>query len=575
MAKLVFPRRGWAELRAATNHQLHPQADLLRLGSIPGVVVWASGLGAEFHWTTWKLEPVLRLIEMNGCDPDELFERLSLIRSMSRDALSGNPAAASLKPWQVEASNKALCESVLLLADDMGLGKTRAAAVAAHISTLESGRPVVIVGPAYAREVWRSELEKTGLLTAPTDWCALKTRDFDDPSYSATARWIYCHYDIAQAWGTHFTSRPHHLRPGAVIIDEAHWVKEHKAGRSQGAALIAAVASMRILLTGTPIENRPSELWHLLTILCGKGSFGTFTQFRERYCGAYRGHFGWVDREPTHIDELRQRIAPIYLRRTVEDIGPNLLPPLSRQSIVTTLTDAQREKHDAIAHSVPLEELVQALVQGRAGEQTIKLIDRLRKVTSQAKLSTTKKFVVELLEQGRSVVVFCWMRETVQNLVETFTRSEFRLLTEGVYRVDGNMPQKEREAAVAGFQFGGHTSGMPAVLVATYGTLREGVTLTRADNVVLHDMDWKTSVILQAEKRVHRMTQDRPCTSSWMLAENSIDTMFAKVLSMKADYIEKTLGITASTEAVDEVGLREIAPSFDPAEWARNQFGRM
>ena len=105
------------------------------------------------------------------------------------------------------------------------------------------------------------------------------------------------------------------------------------------------------------------------------------------------------------------------------------------------------------------------------------------------------------------------------------------------------------------------------LLAATYGALGVGVTLTAARHVVLHDLDWTFAAILQAEKRVHRLSQTRPVTSAWVLAEDSIDTVIARVLLRKASHLAQTLGQTEGLDAVAEVNLREIAgrtaESFD------------
>ena len=317
-----------------------------------------------------------------------------------------------------------------------------------------------------------------------------------------------------------------------------------------------------MLLTGTPIDNRPAELWQLLTVLCGKGSFGTYYSFRRRYCGAVVGSFGLEDRAPSNVDELRERIGSLYLRRTANDIDASIMPALSRQRIEMSLSEKDREKHDTLVHSVPLDELLNAVLEGRAGKSTFDILMRLRKVTSAAKRKTTIAHVQDLLEQGESVVVFAWQKSTAAALAKKLSR---------LPPITGDMPQKQRDFWIECFQ----TGNEPEALVATYGALAEGVTLTRAARVVLHDLDYKTSTILQAERRVARIGQTRPCVASWVVADNSIDTIFARLLVSKVGAIQKTLGIDEPAEAVEGVGLREVSREFEAAEWAREALGKM
>jgi SNF2 family DNA or RNA helicase len=130
------------------------------------------------------------------------------------------------------------------------------------------------------------------------------------------------------------------------------------------------------------------------------------------------------------------------------------------------------------------------------------------------------------------------------------------------------MAQKDRDNSVRDFQENG------GLLVATYGALAEGVTLTAARAIVLHDLDWKMSTILQAEARIHRLGQTRGCMSTWMIAEDSIDVILARALLRKAEVIEQTLGIDAPAKAVDELELSTIAGYTEMEAWARDVLER-
>jgi SNF2 family DNA or RNA helicase len=103
------------------------------------------------------------------------------------------------------------------------------------------------------------------------------------------------------------------------------------------------------------------------------------------------------------------------------------------------------------------------------------------------------------------------------------------------------------------FQEGG------GVIVATYGSLGMGVTLTRARAAVLHDMPWTFAAALQAEKRVHRIGSKQSVHTYWMLAEESVDTLVARVLLAKAARIAETLDVGDAAKAATDVGLADVA----------------
>jgi hypothetical protein len=96
------------------------------------------------------------------------------------------------------------------------------------------------------------------------------------------------------------------------------------------------------------------------------------------------------------------------------------------------------------------------------------------------------------------------------------------------------------------------------VLVATLGSLRESVTLHTARIVVMHDWHWVLTHMLQGEARVWRTGQRRACQSVWMMAENSIDTILARVLYAKAGAMQ-SVGIDKGREALEELGVGQLA----------------
>jgi hypothetical protein len=145
------------------------------------------------------------------------------------------------------------------------------------------------------------------------------------------------------------------------------------------------------------------------------------------------------------------------------------------------------------------------------------------------------------------VVVFVWERATVEQLARSGPYEH-----DHVFTVHGGYSQDARDASVREFQkYGG-------VLISTLDALKEGVTLTKARHVLLHDLSWVPSDILQAEARVYRIGQDKPVQSTWMVCPDSIDVLFAATLAGKADAISEMMGITAAQDAAEELGLEEF-----------------
>lgn len=563
--KLHYPHPGWGEARWDAHEDVHVDVALAvrALAELPGVRYyvgpeWTSLEVPRNAWSTraWSL--------LTSTDwPPAVASRLQSVeypsaRKAAARAFVETHLWAPKQPLyahQTEAARFLVANQGGLCADQMGLGKTRTAIVAAQSLAADFGseRPRVVIAPGYTRDVWRRELLATGAIKKPEQMSAAFTRDPTGEDFDWDAPWWFIHYDIAWWWRGYMALR---RRPVVAILDEIHWIKNGRAQRSKGAAAIAGAASARIGLTGTPISNRPAELWWPLTVIDGSGTWGSPKDFRERYCGAVHDGYGLHDTGPTNVDELGIRLSDRYIRRTIDSAGVTL-PPLTRTTHLVPLSSKDLAKHEGLVTEIGYEKLLEAITRGSAGKDTLARITRLRKLVSTAKLDATVQLATDMLEQGESVVVFTWQKKTAERII--------RKLPEGTgVAVHGDFPQDARDRHVQNFQdYGG-------ALVATLGALREGVTLTAARHLILHDLDWVPANILQAEARVYRIGQERPSQVTWMLAEQSIDVMLARVLVEKSRVMAETLGIDAAQEAVLELDLPAfVGPSAVEQDVAR------
>jgi SNF2 family DNA or RNA helicase len=441
-----------------------------------------------------------------------------------------------------------------LLADDMGLGKTRTAIAAVERLSPErpnarTGKkaPKLIIGPLFTRAVWIRELLSTGAATSEEDIAFFEGHDIaNKPDNWMTASWWFIHYDIAAKWKPFFQMNARGV-PSMAIIDEAHWVRNGRTARAKGTQMAAGTARRRLLLTGTPISNEPAELWFLLTLLDGPWTWGTPADFRKRYCGAYHDGYGLKDGFPTNTEELSARLTGRYLRRTAEDIGMSM-PELTREPYRVRLgaddyAAMWKECDDAMASSgASPSELYAALMGVRKGNEVFKLLHELRQITSRAKVKSTVQVIQNLQEQGEAAVVFVWEKAMANKLAKAV----------GGHALHGDVHQDERDAIVRRFQ---EPTAKASILIATYGVLKEGVSLDRGRHVVLHDLPYVPGDLLQAEARVRRITQKRPCISTWMLVDQSFDDLVAKMLFEKADHIQQTLQIGEAKASLESLGL--------------------
>ena len=530
------PTSGWVDLRPRVPGEVFSLDTIREVSRVPGITAHERGVRLPTNALA------LRLVR-------DAIPEAPALRAPARPH---TPPPPHLLPHQ-HAAAEHFADVNGVLADAPGLGKTRTALAIA----LAGDGAILIVGPKFTRAVWERELREVyGERLA-----YFEGRDASAPIDWDAARCWFAHFDILDAWQGRIYSRF-----AFAIVDEAHYARDAKSRRGRATSAIIGTVPRRLLLTGTPLVNKPAELWHLLTIATGPGTWGSLADFRRRYCGAMHDGYGWRDGDPSNLGELHARMGAYSLRRTEHDLAVPM-PAFTRTTVAATLGEQAQAYHAALA-GVDVAALVEAVVRGYASRDVLGQLGRIRKLTSRAKLTATADYVAALLDAGESVVVFCHERETAKLLASKVFCAVVR---EGFDRVPqplvltGDLDEAARTEGVAKFQQ--EATQRPMLLAATYGALGVGVTLTAARHVVLHDLDWTFAAILQAEKRVHRLSQTRPVTSAWVLAEDSIDTVIARVLLRKASYLAQTLGQTEGVDAVEEVNLREIAgrtaESFD------------
>lgn len=480
----------------------------------------------ELPRNVWGLSPVRAFLETNAQNaPMPGYFDMPTV-----------PREWKLYPHQVDGVRHFFTYHQLLLGDVMGLGKTRTAAASMELMRRERSqpeKPILVVGPKFLRETWKREL--AALLgedfDADTDFCALEGRDYRaEKGYKKTAKWIFCHYEILHGWWSFLYTK----RLFGVIVDEAHLCKGgEKTLRGKGLAMATSALDYKVLLSGTPILNRPGEFYNMLRMLQAPWSFGTPRDFRTRYAGAVSDGYGLIDTKPTNTDELRARLDTCYLRRTLDDAGVNL-PPLTRSNLVVDLDELALAKYRKLLDGRDVTTIVDAFERGLGGKKSLEWLVKLRKITTKAKIPVVLGDLEAVTAQGEKAVVFVWQRETADEIAESLEKMGIRAVA-----IHGGYTQEDRDRAVDLFQTG---ADGPQVIVATYGALSVGVTLHRARTIYLVDIEWVPATMLQAEARVYRIGQSRGVQSKWVVAENTLDSLIVEKVQAKAQWVSGLVG---------------------------------
>lgn len=428
-----------------------------------------------------------------------------------------------------------------ILADEMGLGKTRQAILAAHLAHAEG--EFLIVCPAALKLNWQREI---GLALGPhEDVHVVSGGRF------RRARWTVVNYDLLMRHREALMAR----RWACLILDEAHYIKNLKARRTAmilgGAAGPTRVSGLAdradqvFCLTGTPITNRPLDLFPLLRAV-GHPLGDDMPVYGLRYCAGHQHEFGWDFGGASNLEELHARLEGTMIRRRREEVLT--LPPKLRtyMPVEVDLTRYRQAWRDYVAA------LATKKRKGRRVPKRFLLaeIAKLRHAAAIAKIPAAIALVDAIRETGQKVVVFTHYHKVVNALLAH--------LGDSAVRVTGADGPEARQAAVDAFQ----EDPTVSVFVGNLKAAGTGVTLTAASQVVFVDYAFVPADHLQAEDRPCRIGQRHAVTVTYLSAQETIDEEIEELLAQKlamAYAAVDGLPAPAMTSFVDDL-LAVIAP---------------
>ena len=390
-----------------------------------------------------------------------------------------------------------------ILADDMGLGKTRTAIVSAREHSTD-GR-VLVIAPASVKLGWKREIQ----LVEPD--AAVDVLEKGEPE--TPGRWTVINYDRLARFSEYLQK----LRPSVIIVDEAHAIKNKSTRSSRTLGLIAANPDAAVyLLTGTPMMNRPRDLFNLLKAI-DHPSAKSFFSFAKRYCAAEENGYGLDTNGASNVDELAKVVSGVMLRRTKDealDLPEKIRTWLPIEAVKPKVTSLEARALEYLGKNP-----------SRDGETWITFLGLLNKARHElaiSKAESTATFVADLVEAGQKVVVFTAYQAVVDKLASVFANTSVTLT--------GSHSAKERDEAVQRYQ----SDSSIRVFIGNIQAAGTGITLTAGTHVVFNDLDWVPANHWQAEDRVYRIGQTQTAFATYLYAPGTLDEFVAALLETKA-----------------------------------------
>lgn len=402
-----------------------------------------------------------------------------------------------------------------LLAFDMGLGKTLTSLWC--IREYPLARPLVIVCPAIMKFYWQQEAAKV-LGVEPIILNGTKPHLVDSDI-------VVINYDILQYW----VDKLRLIRPKAVILDECQAYKNLRSKRTRAVKRLCKGVRKLLALSGTPLQNRPIELWPIVNML-RPSEFPSRRSFGRKYCGPKWTPWGWQFTGATNTEELHEKlVSTCMIRVRTEDVVKDL-PEKNRQVIPVEMRRPQEYKRasEDFLHWL-MEKNPDKLKTALRAEALVRMTTLL-KLAAKLKLKSVVEWVNTFLtDSDEKLVVFAKHHK----MIEALTR---RCKAESLV-ITGKTPQKKRSDFVSRFQ----NDNKARLLIGNVRAAGIGITLTAANHEAIVELDWEPAVLLQAEKRIHRLGTRRPCWFHYLIAYGTIEEKLCKAIQKKQQIITAVL----------------------------------
>jgi SWI/SNF-related matrix-associated actin-dependent regulator 1 of chromatin subfamily A len=317
--------------------------------------------------------------------------------------------------------------------------------------------------------------------------------------------------------------------PQVLIYDESHSLKNGKAARSKAAKELAATVPHKILLTGTPVLNRPKELWNQLQII---DPFAypdkRFFQWHKRYTNATKNPFGWDFSGASNLEELAASLKTIMIRRTKDQVLKEL--PAKRRTTVLIPIDNRKEydRADNEFMAWMTEQKGAEAAERASNVEQLAKIEYLRQIAVAGKMKSALAWIENFLESGEKLVIFATHKATIHALEREYGAM--------AVKIDGSVSSEKRQAAVDAFQ----NDPDAKIFIGNIQAAGVGITLTAASNVVFLELGWTPALHDQAEDRCHRIGQENAVNIWYLLAEKTIDASIAAMLENKREVIDQS-----------------------------------
>lgn len=491
-----------------------------------------------------------KLIDPSEANPEEIGD----IAPLPELTIPTPTKNIELRPYQKNGIAQGLVLKSYINGDEMGLGKTVQSIVTlacAHQQG-EDVFPALVICPASLKQNWKDEIER---------FTGHKAMVLDDKNRNSWLRYYELGY--AQFFITNYESLKKYFITSvptkkvyksieigvnencnsikSVIIDESHRLKDKGTQQTKFTLRIARRKNRVILLTGTPVVNKPIDLWPQICIMGHDNIFGpTEKDYKQRFCD---GGYG-----ASNLRALNYLLNKhCYFRREKKDVAKDL-PSLDRQKMICEIST--REEYN-FAYSnftrwMEQQDFTDEQIAGKLKAEALVQMNILRQISARGKIDQACEFINEVLDAGEKLIVFCNLKAIVADLKAAYPNA----LT-----ITGSDSTEVRSNNVKSFQ----TDPKSQLIICNIKAAGVGLTLTASSRVLFIEFPWTYADCVQCEARSHRIGQTLPVMCTYLLGQDTIDEKMLDIILAKKDLAQE---ITGSSDQMEMSTVSKLIDLF-------------
>lgn len=455
-------------------------------------------------------------------------------------------------PYQEEGINKALHFKRCIIGDEPGLGKTLQSI---GVVNTANAYPMLIICPSSLKINWEREVEKfTGKkalilnISNKATWYYLLKMGM----YHA----VIVNYESLRShfvWDIKGDKKAFRLKDvvfneqikvfKSVVIDESHRVKDASTQQTKFAKGICAGKEYVILLSGTPIINRPEDLVSQLSMIDVLKEFGGKSAFLAQYAQG--------ERKASNLPELSERLyEKCLIRRRKSDVLKDL-PPKTRIDLYVEISNEEEYRAaetDLKAYLQEYKKCTDSEIRRKMRMKALVQFMELRRLSGRGKVDRAIEFISLFRTSEEKIIVFCAHHDVVDDLQKAFPNA---LL------ITGKQSTTDKQNSVDRFQ----NNPKDDLIICTIKAAGVGYTLTASSNVLFVEFPWTEADCCQCEDRAHRISQKNSVSSYYMIGQNTIDSRLYNIIYGKKKIAMEALGDMGEIPN-DEAYFDELVESF-------------